>query len=346
MRRLLTTRNLLFAALPVVTCALILAPVITVIRTWVRTVREVVRRVCEWVSTTIRTVRTVVERVCRALPWPLSELCNLVSRVIEVVETVWNFVCREIVERIIRWIEVVLEYVYYVLRWVCWIVDWVRRGPALLLCLLGFRPTRFMRVCVKVLTDADGAPAVPLGRVDGMMRDAAAIFARCNIRVILNGPELVRKEEFLDTTRCEFSGMFSDFFVWFSGRACGEASTVTVYFVRGIVDADGCAYPGTNWVTVDGDHGDGTVVVQEIGHLAGLWPHSGDPNNVMTDQPDGTHDQVTAFQCCMIRTSEFTSATGPIEVIEATPEAVAAATLKPAEEPFERRPRRGRNTPY
>ena len=343
MKRLLTTRNLFVGAL--LTCALVLAPVIVVIRTWIRTVREVVRRVCEWVSTTIRTVRTVVERVCRALPWPLSALCNLVTKVIEIIETVWNFVCREIIERIIRWIEVVLEYVYYVLRWVCWVVDLVRRGPKLLLCMLGVSPTRFMRVCVKVLTDAEGTPAIPLNRVDGMMRDAAAILARCNIRLIVQRTELVRKPEFLDNTRCEFSGLFSDFFVFLSEQACGEASTVTVYFVRDIAAASGCAYPGTNWVTVDGQ-GDGTVVVQEIGHLAGHFWHTSDPNNVMTDQSGGTHDQITRFQCCLFRTSEFTSIVGPIDVRGVAPEALEAATLRPADEPFERKPRRTRNTPY
>jgi hypothetical protein len=48
--------------------------------------------------------------------------------------------------------------------------------------------------------------------------------------------------------------------------------------------------------------------VQEIGHLADLWSHSSDPNNVMTDQPGGTADQITTFQCCMLRTSRFSSA--------------------------------------
>ena len=83
-----------------------------------------------------------------------------------------------------------------------------------------------------------------------------------------------------------------------------DCSTVTVYFVEDIVSASGCAYPGTNWVTVDAGC-DGTVVVQEIGHLADLWRHSDDPDNVMTDQTGGTHDQITENQCCMIRTSRF-----------------------------------------
>jgi len=49
-------------------------------------------------------------------------------------------------------------------------------------------------------------------------------------------------------------------------------------------------------------------MVQEIGHLADLWAHSSDPNNVMTDRSGGTADQITSFQCCMLRTSRFSSA--------------------------------------
>lgn len=58
-------------------CTAILTPVVILVRTFVRVVRDVVRTVCGWVSSVVRTVRTVVERVCRSLPWPLSALCNL-----------------------------------------------------------------------------------------------------------------------------------------------------------------------------------------------------------------------------------------------------------------------------
>lgn len=319
-------------------CNWILSPIIALVRTLVRTVREVVRTVCEWVSTIIRTVREVVERICRSLPWPLSALCNLVTRLIEVVETVWDWVCREVIDRIIRWIEVVLEYVYYILRWVCWAIDWAFRLPELLLCLIGLTPRKFMRVCVKILTDAEGNPAIAVADVQNMMRDAAAILERCNIRLILNSTELVRKEEFLEGTTCNFGGMFSDFFLWFSERACQFPSAVTVYFVRDIDEASGCAYPGTNWVTVDED-GDGTTVVQEIGHLADLWSHSSDPDNVMTDQrdPGGTHDQITRWQCCMIRTSRFVSIVPPLELTGLTATGELEATLAPVERAFRRK---------
>lgn len=287
-------------------CHSVLTPVIVLIRTLVQTVREVVRTVCDWVSSTITTIKTVVERVCTWLPWPLSELCKLVTRVIEVVETVWNWVCHEVIDRIFEWVERIVEYIAYIVRWVCWVVSWVIRGPALLLCMLGLKPRRFLHVCVHVLTDAEGQPAVEWAKVDRDLRQAQAILDNCNLQIVVTERRRVAKAEFMDGTTCEFGGLFSDFFTWFSAHECGGCAAVTVYYVRSIPGAIGCAYPGANWVTVAAG-GDGRTMVQEIGHLADLWAHSSDPDNVMTDQPGGTADQITAFQCCMLRTSRFSS---------------------------------------
>lgn len=335
-------------------CAAILSPVVVIVRTIIQIVREIVTTICEWVSKVITTVKTVVEevcewvetKVCKWLPWPLDKLCDwvnklvckIVTTLIEVVETVWEWVCREVIQRIIDWIEIIFEYVIYVLKWVCWVIDWIFRGPALLLCLLGIEPRRFLGVCVKILADDAGTPAIPLATVQGMLRDAAAIFRRCNIGMVVCSIEIVRKPEFLDSTTCEFSGMFRRFFTWFSANTCGCCSTVTVYFVRDIISASGCAYPGTDWVTVDAG-GDGTVVVQEIGHLADLWSHSSDPNNVMTDQPGGTHDQITRFQCCMIRTSRFAKATPPCGLLLRKPAEVTEFLERSVGGPFERKER-------
>lgn len=314
-------------------CYLVLIPVVVIIRALVLVVTEVVRTVCEWVTSTITVVKEVCEKVCSWLPWPLNKLCGLVCKVIEVIETVIKWVCREVIDRVLSWVEAVFEYVFYVLTWVCWVIEWIFRLPGLILCLLGFDPRRMMRVCVKILTDSKGNPAMPLADVDGMMRDAAAILRQCNIDLVVLETELVSKDEYLDTTTCSFSGMFSGFFVWFSQRACQRLCTVTVYFVRDIVSASGCAYPGTNWVTVDAQ-GDGSTVVQEIGHLADLWAHSSDPDNVMTDQGGGTHDQITNWQCCIFRTSRFACNVHPIHL---TRERAAAAILAPSEIPFRRK---------
>lgn len=291
-------------------CISILSPIVVLVRTFIQVARQIARTVCEWVSSTITVVKEVVKKVCSWLPWPLSEICNWVTKLIEVIETVWNWVCSTVIETIFEWIEILVEYIIYILKWICWVIDLPLRGLGLLLCHLGIRPTKFIGVCVKILADEAGTPAIPVADVQAMMRDAAAIFRRCNIGLVVCGFEIVIKPEFLDSTTCEFSGMFKRFFTWFSANTCGCCSTVTVYFVRDIASASGCAYPGSDWVTVDAD-GDGTVVVQEIGHLCDLWAHSSDPNNVMTDQPGGTHDQITESQCCMIRTSRFVHYTRP-----------------------------------
>ena len=319
-------------------CNAILSPIVVLVRTLIQVTRQIVKTVCEWVSSVITVVKEVVEKVCQWLPWPLSELCKWVTKLIEVVETVWNWVCHDVIETILEWVEIVTEYVIYILKWVCWVVDWIIRLPGLGLCFIGVKPRKFIGACVKILADSAGTPAIPVNDVRAMMRDAAAIFARCNITFVTCSLEIVVKPEFLDSTTCEFSGMFKRFFSWFSSHSCGCCSLVTVYFVRDIKAASGCAYPGTDWVTVDAQ-GDGTVVVQEIGHLCDLWQHSSDPNNVMTDQPGGTHDQITEAQCCMIRTSRFAMFLPPCSIGRLSEQALKEFLEHSVGPPFNRRPR-------
>lgn len=321
-------------------CNAILTPVVVLVRTFIQVVRDVVRTVCEWVSSVVRTVRTVVERICSWLPWPLSDVCNLVTKVIEVFETVWDWFCHEVIERVIDWIERIVEYITYILRWVCWVVSWIFRGPALLLCAIGVKPQRFLNVCIRVLTDDESNPATTWEKVEADVRQAADIFRRCNIELVVSDRARVAKAAFLDGTTCDFSGMFTDFFTWFAANECSACSSVTVYYVRSIPGAIGCAYPGSNWVTVaagGNPAGDGRTMVQEIGHLCDLWAHSSDPNNVMTDdQGGGTADQITASQCCMIRTSRFATGApclqaGPIEFDRVQP-LLQAAEAETSEE--------------
>ena len=71
----------------------------------VQIVHEIVSTVCDWVTTTITTFREVVETICRWLPWPLNKLCDLVVTIIKIVETVVEWVCEEVIERIFVWVE-------------------------------------------------------------------------------------------------------------------------------------------------------------------------------------------------------------------------------------------------
>lgn len=285
-------------------CHAILEPIVVLIRSVIRIIRHITRTVCELVSLTVIVIKEVTNKVCKWLPWPLNKVCSWVTKLVEVIETVWDWVCKEVIERIVEWITLLIELVIFILTWVCWAVDWVIRGPMFLLCLAGIRPRKSIGVCVKVLADEQGTPAIPLSTIQTWLNEANVIFRRCNIRMVVCGFEIIKKPEYLTSTTCDPVDVFSKFFSWFSSRSCSCCSTVTVYFVKSMKGASGCAFPGTSWIRLD-ESADGTVIVHEIGHLADLWPHSKDPDNVMTNLDGGTHDQLTRFQCCMIRTSRF-----------------------------------------
>lgn len=280
-------------------CKLIHIPVTVVLRTFVHVVETVVRIVCEFVSRVVRTVKTIVERLCGFLPWPLSELCKLVSKVIEVVETVWDFICREVLERVVRIIEALVEYTLYVLRWLCWVIDWPFRGVGLLFCAFGVRTPKTIPVCVKIITDAAGASGHTLAGIGALIAGANAIFGSCGVTIRVAGIQFIPRPEFLTSTTCDPSGMFSSFFIFFSRNA--DPDCLTIYFVDSIVGARGCAYPGTDWVTIAVGAA-GCTIAQEIGHLADHFTHADTPGTFMsTPCGNGT----TPLQCCLVATSRF-----------------------------------------
>ena len=294
-------------------CSWILSPVVTVIKTLVTVARTIVETVCEWVSSVITVVENILREVCEFRWWnPLSWFCFWVPAVVTVVKTVWDWVCHNVITTIFDIIEVIVTIVEYILKWVCWLVDWiVFRWIDYLLCRIGFEPKRCLHVCIKILTDAKSTPAATSAQVDAAVAQAQSILSNCNIDIRVTTKTFVEKAEFLDSTSCGFGGMFSSFYQWFSWNTCRCCNIVTVYFVRSMTNAGGCAYPGSDFVIVANDRspaGMGNTMVQEIGHLCDLWAHSSDPNNVMTDQPGGTSDQITEHQCCIIRSSRFVGA--------------------------------------
>jgi hypothetical protein len=296
-------------------CSLIVEPIVVLIRTLVQIARTVVETVCELVSSIIKTVKTVVEKICKWLPWPLDKLCNLVTKIIDVFETVWNWVCHQVIKTIFDWIEKIIELIVYILRWVCIIIHVIINFPFTLLCLLDVHPKKFINVCVKILADEKGNPSVQVSDVLARIRATSRIYERCNLHINICSLEIISKPEFVSSTTCDAGGIFSDFFTWFSRNACSCCSSVTLYFVKDIKGASGCAYTGENWVTIANSGGAATIA-QEIGHLA-LLMHRDDPENIMCsgngkigekEVPcNPTRTGITDWQCCVISTSTFAS---------------------------------------
>ena len=297
-------------------CVAMLNAVWFIVRTVIQVVREVVTIVCELVVTVITTIKEVCEEVCGWLGW-FSWLCDWVCKLIAVVEVTVDWVCEEVIERIVDWVEILLVYTVYVLTWVCWFVDWIPRFFDLLVCLLGIKPKKYLRLCVKVLTDEEGNGATTLDGARQIHGRAAELFKQCNIGVILTGVEFIRKPEYLTGTRCGLGGLFSRHHLWFNDNACPQPPfsfvvPVTVFFVDSMDGSNACSIPGTNYVVLT-DGANGASLAHEIGHLSALTHHD-DSQNIMFAAASDTKDQFARYQCCMIRSSQYATLTGRIAV--------------------------------
>ena len=196
---------------------------------------------------------------------------------------------------------------FYILHWVCWVIDWLARIWVVLACRIGLRPRRFLHACVRILADSDGRSPITIAEARAAIAEANRIYAQCNVTIVIDDISIITSpdDDFLDSTTCEFGGLFSAFFAFFSSNALGEC--VTLYFVENIEGACGCSYPGANWATIATDCDNlGCIVAHEIGHLSDLWGHSDDEDNLMSEACTGGTN-LTEWQCCLIRTNRFTS---------------------------------------
>lgn len=286
-------------------CQFVLSIIATVVRTVIEIVRTIVETVCGWVKSVITTIVEVVKKVCRWLPWPLSKLCDWVTTLVEVIETVWDWVCEEVVKRIIDYVEAIWIYIEYILTWVCWSVDWiVLKWFDLLICLAGVHGPRCISVCVKITSDADGAPVISQAEVLNRIEQSNAILEKCNIRLDLESVTFLDRH--IEDVNCSVGGIFTGHFLWFNRNKCYCCNGLTVFYVDSIAGStDGCSIPPSTWIALEegSDVGD---IVHELGHLSDLFSHHSDPDNVMHETGAGRN--LTSFQCCMIRVSKFTRA--------------------------------------
>ena len=192
------------------------------------------------------------------------------------------------------------EPTIYLLGWLVWVLDWIPRLPKIAIALVGrLRPATIdVRPIVLLGTDWDPVPSVERAR--RLCADASALLEPHGLGLSWESPTTAHGPGRLP--RCSARGLFSDFFRWASAHA--DAHALTVYLVEDFGELAGCSFPGADWVVLD-SRTDGTTLVHELGHLADLWRHSEDPNNVMTDQAGGSHARLTRFQAAMIRSSRF-----------------------------------------
>jgi hypothetical protein len=206
-------------------------------------------------------------------------------------------------------LEALVEYALFPLGWALWLLDALVRVAILAReWSAGPRP-RFLPVRVVPLlrsgTDGDGASA----RARSVLAQAAALLGPHGIRLDVRGVHPRELPGDVPSPECGLRALTGRFFPWASAKAAG-APCLTVYFVEDLGPFAGCAVPGADWIVAELGT-DGTTVVHELGHLADLWRHHPDPDNVMTDRPGGTHDRISPWQAALFRTSRFALPVSP-----------------------------------
>jgi hypothetical protein len=206
-------------------------------------------------------------------------------------------------------LEAPVEYGLFPLGWAFWLLDSLVRIPILAReWSAGPRPRRIPVRGIPLLrsgADPDAASA----RARAVLSQASALLDPHGVRLEVQGVDPTPLPENVPAPKCGPGAVTGRFFPWASAR-CAAAPCLTVYFVEDLGALAGCAVPGADWIVAE-LRTDGTTVVHELGHLADLWRHRADPDNVMTDRPGGTHDRIDPWQAALIRTSRFALPVSP-----------------------------------
>ena len=100
---------------------------------------------------------------------------------------------------------------------------------------------------------------------------------------------------------------------WFEKNACKPSPfsairPLTLYFVDSMAGANACTISRTSYIVLT-DGANGASVIHEFGHHADLR-HRDETENIMFGTASDTKDQLTNWQCCMMRSSLFVSQIG------------------------------------
>jgi hypothetical protein len=191
--------------------------------------------------------------------------------------------------------------------------------PELLLTLLGWRPTKRLRLRVVVLRDEKGLPLARNEEVLPAYEEAQRILGRmAGVAVEPAGWRVVTAPHGAPTAaldvRCtdgawrddlgECGAFFRDLMAKTTvGTLTGYGAPITVFVVRSMSTHNGCSLgAATDYVTVEARSLKSArrLLAHEVGHACGLW-HSKTPTNLMT--PKGPGEALSGWQAAILRTS-------------------------------------------
>ena len=191
--------------------------------------------------------------------------------------------------------------------------------PEFVLCLVGVRPSKIMRLRVVILRDEQGLPLAREELVMQAVYETIRIFANgAQVQVVPSGWLVVTAPHAAPKAALEIScdqdawregmGQAGAFYRSLMARtavgtALGYGPPVTVFLVRRIAGKSGCSLgPLTDYATLEAgiiERGR-RLLAHEIGHTCGL-SHSKTETNVMFPSESG--DQLSRWQAAVFRSS-------------------------------------------
>jgi hypothetical protein len=204
----------------------------------------------------------------------------------------------------------------------------------MVICFVGIRPKKYLRLRVHILTDEQGKAAQTEAEVDRWYQEAKRIYlTRANIEVVPatgssfgsaaivteggGAPDSVMNlgwactpgdafsdeadyfEEHLDlgTTQTRLPG-------WI-GNQLGIGEAIHAFVVNTVGTKNGCAFPVIASYCVLQATPKTTTLAHEMAHLCGVGPHSSDATNLMNEDRLDMDSDLGRGQITVIRTSRY-----------------------------------------
>ncbi len=265
-------------------------------------------------------------RACRAHRSPATRVVCLVATVLVVVLcVVWSILQLVLIPatflmEMVLSIPIVGRLINQLLCVAQEIVWRIVAIPDALLCVIGFRPLKKVRLRVVILRDEHGSPTTTEATLDVFIRDTSNILRdAAKVHVILERIHTVWRPSpsgALDVS-CGVSAWGEDIrmagayfrrtmaitsLTGSASRILGYGAVITAFAVRSIPGSTaGCSLgPLTNYFTIDGANP--LCFAHELGHAVGLW-HCCPPANLANHRCGGT--ELRWWQRAIVRSSRF-----------------------------------------
>lgn len=263
-------------------------------------------------------IETIIEKIIKWVvvtvgKWVTRIVCEVVHFIVDLIGFVVGLIFAiPIIGRLIRQIwDIIIEIIHRIIKF-----------PDLLLCFMGVKWRKRLRICIIILRDEKAPTATEAGLQPDINRAIDIFNDAANIELIVDGIHTVKNPSpgYALDVGCGATGWWEDlwlpgsYFEWISNTLCfdgvgrrftGWAAPVMIICVREVEGSTaGCSLGAfSDYVTIEG--GNPICLAHELGHACGLLHRDDDRDNLMHPICGGT--KLTKWQRCIIRNSRHVS---------------------------------------